>query len=169
MKTISVHFGSPAAHLTHQIETSVAIAAPPAQVWAVLSDGASYPDWNPVMRRLDGLLAVGQRLTLQSRMGARTFTFRPTVLEATPERCLRWLGHLIVPGLFDGEHQFVLTPTAGGTLLQHSEHFRGLLVPLLRSRLETGVRDDFGAINAALRVRAEAVWAACARLPGESR
>jgi len=33
-------------------------------------------------------------------------TFRPTILKAEPERELRWLGRLLLPGLFDGEHVF---------------------------------------------------------------
>ena len=37
-------------------------------------------------------------------------TFKPRVLNAEPERELRWLGHLLVPGLFDGEHSFTIEP-----------------------------------------------------------
>jgi hypothetical protein len=35
-------------------------------------------------------------------------TFRPTVLNAETNRELRWLGHLLAPGLFDGEHSFTI-------------------------------------------------------------
>jgi hypothetical protein len=31
-----------------------------------------------------------------------------------PERELRWLGHFIVSGIFDGEHYFVLDPRKNG-------------------------------------------------------
>jgi len=34
--------------------------------------------------------------------GARGMTFRPIVLEADPGRRLRWRGHLLLAGLFDG-------------------------------------------------------------------
>jgi hypothetical protein len=32
------------------------------------------------------------------------------VLEVVPGRTLRWLGHLLVPGIFDGEHYFEIEP-----------------------------------------------------------
>jgi hypothetical protein len=46
--------------------------------------------------------------------GRRPTTFRPRVLEAEPARRLRWLGHLLVPGLFDGEHRFTIEPAGPG-------------------------------------------------------
>jgi hypothetical protein len=36
--------------------------------------------------------------------------FKPTILTVRPKRELRWLGHLFVPGIFDGEHYFLLEP-----------------------------------------------------------
>lgn len=41
-------------------------------------------------------------------------TFRPTVLVAEPDRELRWRGRLLVPGLLDGEHAFVVEPRGDG-------------------------------------------------------
>ena len=40
--------------------------------------------------------------------GGRGATLRPTVLEADPGRQLRWLGQLLLPGLFDGDHSFTV-------------------------------------------------------------
>ena len=44
-------------------------------------------------------------------------TFAPTVIRAARNQELRWLGRLLLPGVFDGEHSFQLSPTAGGTRL----------------------------------------------------
>ena len=33
-------------------------------------------------------------------------TFKPTVLVAEGPKELRWLGRLLLPGMFDGEHSF---------------------------------------------------------------
>ena len=44
--------------------------------------------------------------------GGRGATLRPTVLEADPGRQLRWLGQLLLPGLFDGDHSFTIEPLA---------------------------------------------------------
>ena len=60
--------------------------------------------------------------------GRRPTTFRPRVLEAEPARRLRWLGHLLVPGLFDGEHRFTIEPAGPGRArVTQQETFRGLL------------------------------------------
>ena len=83
-------------------------------------------------------------------------TFRPTVTALEEGRRLEWLGHLLVPGLFDGRHSFVLHPLPhGGTRLVQSESFTGLLVPLLRATLAR-TEDGLAAMNEALRARAEA-------------
>jgi hypothetical protein len=51
--------------------------------------------------------------------------FRPKVLAVL----LRWIGRLVVPGIFDDTHQFALEDLGGHTRLTQSETFRGLLVP----------------------------------------
>ena len=82
--------------------------------------------------------------------------FRPKVLVADPPRELRWLGHLLFPGLFDGEHRFAIHPLPGDRVrFEQSERFSGLLVPLLRKGLERDTKRGFVEMNAALKQRAE--------------
>ena len=139
----------------HSISATVDIAAKPERVWAVLADLSAYPEWNPFIRSARGELAEGARLTLRLvPEGGRAMTFRPTVLAARPGELLRWIGRLIVPGVFDGTHQFALEDLGGCTRLTQSETFRGLLVPFSRktmARTEAG----FHALNRALKERAE--------------
>jgi hypothetical protein len=80
-------------------------------------------------------------------------TFRPQVTEVVPGGVLEWLGHLGVPGLFDGRHRFELTATPSGTHLVQREEFTGLLVRPLRRSLDGGTRAGFQAMNEALRER----------------
>jgi hypothetical protein len=42
--------------------------------------------------------------------GGKGMTFRPTILALQPGRELRWRGRLLLPGIFDGEHQFLIEP-----------------------------------------------------------
>ena len=88
--------------------------------------------------------------------GGKGMTFRPTVLVAVPNQELRWLGRLLVRGLFDGEHYFLIQRTGAGTCrFVHGEVFSGLLVWLFRSSLEAGTKGGFLATNRALKERAE--------------
>jgi len=142
-------------HRERRVERSVDIAAPPAQVWATLTDFAAYPSWNPFIRELEGTARTGDRLVVEIHPdGGRAMTFTPTVLAAEPGTELRWLGRVLVPGLLDGEHSFTLEPVPGGTRLTQAETFSGVLVPLVGSAIDVG--DDFESMNAALRDRVEA-------------
>jgi len=137
------------------ISAAVDIAAAPERAWAVLADLAAYPEWNPFIRSASGKLAEGARLTLRlAPAGGRAMTFRPTVLAARPGKLLRWIGRLIVPGIFDGTHQFTLEDLGGRTRLTQSETFRGLLVPFTGTTM-TRTEASFHALNQALKERAE--------------
>lgn len=147
-----------AGHQTQVLQTEMAIAAPPERVWQVLTDTGEYPQWNPVMVKMTGRLQAGNTIALENRTrDGQSMTFRPTILKAEANTELRWLGRLWVPGVFDGEHFFILTPTGDGkTLLQHGETFRGVLVPFVRGWLTGTIQADFHRINIALKARAEA-------------
>ena len=137
----------------HQID----IDAPPAAVWAQLTGTAAYRDWNPFVRQLSGELSEGSRLAVEiAPPGGRPMTFKPTVQTVDTERELRWLGHLGLPGIFDGEHSFRLEPMAnGGTRFTQAERFRGVLVRLFGGTIEK-TRLGFEEMNQALKQRAEA-------------
>jgi hypothetical protein len=101
--------------MTIEIRHEIEIDASPDAVWAVLADTGAYPEWNPFVRRLTGDLREGAKLEAQiAPPGGRPMTFKPTVLAADPGRELRWLGRLLVPGVFDGEHRFQLEPLPDG-------------------------------------------------------
>jgi hypothetical protein len=69
---------------------------------------------------------------------------------------LRWLGQLVVPGVFDGEHRFRLEPLGPDRVrFVQEERFTGLLAPLILRFIERGTRQGFEAMNSALKLRAE--------------
>jgi hypothetical protein len=138
-----------------RISATIDIAATPQRVWAILSDLAAYPQWNPFIRQASGQLTRGATLTLRMVPAqGRAMTFTPTVLAAQPGELLRWVGRLIMPGIFDGTHQFTLEDLDGHTRLTQSETFRGLLVPLAGKTISQ-TENDFRALNQALKRRAE--------------
>jgi len=143
----------------HHLQTEIDIAAPPDRVWAVLTDFAAYPDWNPFIRSIRGVPEQGARLVVRIQPnGARSMTFRPTILTLARHRALCWLGHLLVPGVFDGEHCFTILPIAQGQVLfRQSEEFRGILVPILKAGLDRDTKRGFEDMNFALKAQAEAL------------
>jgi hypothetical protein len=139
------------------IRSEIDIDAPAARVWDLLADFAAYPDWNPFIRRAEGILAEGERLRLELKIpGGMKMKIRPRLLTVADGREIRWLGHLAVPGLFDGDHRFLLTPLdAGTTRLVQEETFRGALVPIFGGWIGAGASRGFAAMNRAAKARLE--------------
>ncbi len=140
-----------------ELHSQIEIDAPAERVWRLLTDFASYPQWNPFIRRISGEPRTGERLEVRIEPpGARGMNFKPTILNSEPDRELRWLGRLLVPGLFDGEHSFTIEPLEENRVrFVQREEFRGLLVPLLARSLDNGTRRGFEEMNRALKERAE--------------
>jgi hypothetical protein len=140
-----------------EIRTDIEIDAPAERVWQVLTDFASFPQWNPFIRQATGEPKVGARLGVRIQPpGSKGMTFRPKVLRVEPNRERRWLGRLWIPGLFDGEPSFHLEPLGPTrTRLVQRETFRGLLVPLLFRWVGGSTRQGLEEMNRALKARAE--------------
>jgi uncharacterized membrane protein len=48
-----------------QLHTEVEIEAPAERVWELLTDFATYPEWNPFIRSISGQPAPGERLEVR--------------------------------------------------------------------------------------------------------
>ena len=139
-----------------ELSTEIEFDATPQEVWDVLVDLPAYADWNPFMKKIQGEPKTGAKLEVRMEPeGERAMTFRPTVLTAEPGRELKWLGHLLVPGIFDGEHRWLIEETGSGRVrFTQSERFGGILVPLLWKKLrDGGTAKGFRAMNEALARR----------------
>ncbi|HTA09448.1 MAG TPA: SRPBCC domain-containing protein [Streptosporangiaceae bacterium] len=129
------------------------IDAPPLEVWAVLTDLASYPQWNPLFPEASGELAVGSSVTLKTvQPRGRTMTVKAIVLAVAPGAELRWTAGL--KGIIGGEHAFVLGRQGSGTRLNQSESFGGLLAPL-SGRVLARAEASFRELNEAIKARSE--------------
>ncbi len=140
-----------------ELRSEIEIQASAERVWQILTDFSSFPKWNPFIRRASGEPRIEARLEVFLQpSGARGMTFLPEVLKAEPNRELRWLGHLIVPGLFDGEHIFTIEPLGVNRVrFVQREIFTGLLVPLFARWLHTDTLRGFAEMNRALKKLAE--------------
>ena len=131
------------------------MAAPIEKVWATLTDFDAYPRWNPFITRLTGDISEGGKV--EARLMGMTINPRIERLEENTE--LRWVGHLGVPGMFDGEHYFRIEANKdGSTRFVHGERFTGVLVPIFAligqfKKIERAFVD----MNEALKARVEGV------------
>jgi len=139
------------------IKTETIIHAPAERVWAEMTDFASFPDWNPFVRKAQGRLEPGEQLKIQLRLDhGLPMKFRPRVTVVDPGRELRWLATLGRPGVFDVDRAFQIKPHDGGVLFVMSEECTGWLTPVMfATNLEAQLYRGYDAFNEALRKRVE--------------
>ncbi len=138
--------------MAHQISTQTKIEATAAEVWKVLTDFENYAEWNPFIKSIKGMVKPGKTIEAQ----IDNMRISPQVLVFKQNEEFKWLGHLFIKGLFDGEHRFQLIANAdGSTTFIHSERFRGILIPFFKKMINGKVRDGFVAMNLALKARVE--------------
>jgi hypothetical protein len=138
------------------IQTEIGIDRPSAAVWAVLADIDRWAEWNP-FARAKGRLALGERLEVEIRPpGGKPMSFRPTIVRLDRGVELRWLGHLGIPGVFDGEHGFRIEPEGDERCrFGQFETFKGVLAGPLLWLVGDQTRRGFETMNLALKARAE--------------
>lgn len=142
---------------TFELTTQIDIEAPVCKVWTTLCDFPSYSSWNPFITHITGEPVLNSRLRVQiAAANNKKMSFTPKILSVKPQEELIWLGHLVVPGLFDGRHSFLLQKLDDTkTRFVHSEKFSGVFVGFLRSQVEKDTYAGFQAMNRALKLRAE--------------
>ena len=136
-----------------EIKTEILINAQPEKVWAILTNFKSYPNWNPFIKSIIGDVKVGNKITARIEPPkAKGMTFKPKVLTFETNKELKWLGHLLFAGLFDGEHKFELIDNGNGTTtFKQSEKFAGILVPLFKNQLDDNTKKGFEEMNSKLK------------------
>ncbi|MBT9310689.1 SRPBCC domain-containing protein [Leptothoe kymatousa] len=134
-------------------ETSINIACPGADIWAVLTDATTYPEWAAGTHRLDGEIVHGGVLKLFTVSKPRQpMILRVTALAAPSTFTLS--GGLPF-GLFRGDRTFTLTPKPDGSTQFHMrEVFTGLLEPLI-GRMLPDLTPSFEAYAAGLKQKCE--------------
>ncbi len=97
------------------------------QVWAVLTNAAAYPDWDPNMESIEGSIGPNEKLVLHTTLSKRAFKI--TVTEFVPGSRMVWSSGMPL-GLFSGKRTFEITPGNGSVRFRLNEVFSGLLSPL---------------------------------------
>jgi hypothetical protein len=139
-----------------ELRTEIEIQSTPEKVWQVLTDLDKWPEWNPFTHHAIGKAKAGEKVDITFKSGAKEMTLHCVVLKVEPNRELRWKYHVLLPGLFQGEHSFTIEKIdANRVRFIDREIFNGLLVPLQARDIDTNSREGFEAMDKALKARAE--------------
>ena len=107
------------------VHTETVIEAPPAAVWAVLTDTQAYKEWNPVLIPIEGKLAQGETLRYQMvEPGKDPVEVKSKVKRIVEEKLLNQSGG--VWGILTYDHRWMLEPVDGGTKVTQHEEYRGI-------------------------------------------
>lgn len=133
-----------------KLETEIALPASPEQVWQILTDFQSFPEWNS-LEVLEGIPELDSKLTIKTLApdgSGIIYSFKAVIVNFEPYSHLAWKGG--VPGLLSGIHFWQLSPTAAGTHLVHGEDFFGLYVWLKGRKHIMSFEPSYKAMNLAL-------------------
>jgi hypothetical protein len=97
-----------------EIRAEIDIQASAGKVWRVLTDLDKYHEWNPFLHHVSGKAELGAKVDVTFKSGSKDMTLHCVVTRVEPNRELRWIYHLGLPFLFQGEHCFVLEPAGDG-------------------------------------------------------
>ena len=105
------------------------IEATPEQVWPVLSDTDAWPDWDSGVIKVDGRLALGQKLSITASVTPGR-AFRVKVVQLSEREQMVFVGGMPL-GLFTGKRTYTLAPEATGTRFTMREEYSGPLAGMI--------------------------------------
>jgi uncharacterized protein YndB with AHSA1/START domain len=110
-------------------EASSFIATTPEQVWPVLTDATAWPDWDSGVSKVDGRLALGEKLSITVTANpGRAFPVK--VVQLSPPDRMVFRGGIPL-GLFTGQRTYTLVPEGTGTRFTMREEYTGPLARMI--------------------------------------
>jgi hypothetical protein len=111
-------------------QASTVIDEKPEAIWAVLVDGPRWTDWDSAVVRVDGTIALGQKVTVYPEVNPKR-GFPVKVVEFAPGERMVWRGGMPL-GLFTGTRTYTLTPEPDGKVrFDMREEYTGPLAGLI--------------------------------------
>lgn len=139
------------------VQTKIRVDALPSDVWNVLTDFESYPQWNTMIPRFKGEANPGAEVRLSLRIGFVDLPINARMIKADGNE-LRWGGPTGLLSCFvGGEHYFRLRAQNESTLVYHGEEFFGWFVPSRADVLVQQLKPIYQTLSQALKKRVESI------------
>lgn len=134
----------------------IVINASPEQVWQILTELEHYSEWNPLLYRASGKVALGEIVEVDAKTATKDMNFVCKVTKAEPFKEFAWMFHVIHPFLFRGVHAFRIEPIDQASVkFIDTETFWGLLLPTQSKDLTTNGLTAMIEMGKALKHRVE--------------
>lgn len=140
-----------------EVRSEIEINSYPESVWKILTDFATYDQWNPFINKIIGLPTEGSKIDIYIETpSGKNRKYSPTITKVEEGRELRWFGKSSLPGFLNAEHIFTIEELHPESVrFIQREVFDGLLTRLFGKGLDKDVMQGFQDMNEALKKRAE--------------
>jgi hypothetical protein len=139
------------------VTSQTEINSHPEMVWKIITDFATYEQWNPFIHKIIGQPKEGSKIEIYIETPAgKNRRYSPTITKVEEGRELRWFGKSLLPGFLNSEHIFTIEELQPGHVrFIQREVFDGFLTILFGKSLDVDVRQGLEDMNNALKKRAE--------------
>ena len=140
-----------------EVIAEIEINSYPESVWKILTDFATYDQWNPFINKINGLPTEGSKIDIYIETpSGKNRKYSPKITKVEEGRELRWSGKSSLPGFLNAEHIFTIEELRPEHVhFIQREVFDGLLTRLFGKGVDIDVRQGFQDMNDALKKRAE--------------
>lgn len=141
------------------IDKTLVINAPPELVWEVITDFASYAEWNPFIPECVSTMKPGDPIDLKVKLFSFAQPQREWVKEIVPGLRFAYAMKPYPAGALSSQRSHDLTAEGGNTRYQSYFHLDGWMMPLVRGLLGSRMEKGFEGMTQGLKTRAEKLWA----------
>ena len=141
------------------VEHRTGVKAPAELVWEVISDFATWKDWNPVHPRMEGEMRIGTTLTVDLVLGeGPATTLQPVVQDWVPYEQLHWRTKRLRGFVTAIRYLEIENMGPQNSTFSNGELFMGPLVRWVSRDERRRLRAAYTRMGEAVRERAEAIW-----------
>jgi hypothetical protein len=140
-----------------EVSAEIEINSYSESVWKILTDFATYDQWNPFINKIVGLPAEGSKIDIYIETpSGKNRKYSPRITKVEEGRELRWSGKSSLPGFLNAEHIFIIEELRPERVrFIQREVFNGLLTRIFGKDVDIDIRQGFEDMNDALKKRAE--------------
>lgn len=145
-----------------EIYSDIEINASAEKVWEILTNFQAYSEWNPMIKTINGELAVGAQLEVVLKSTEREtqgeFTLNTTIIKLIPNQELRLTRSIVWKILFHAEHIIIIESLGPNRVMfRQATIFRGVFARWLENKINKTSLSGFDEMNAVLKERAEGI------------
>ncbi|PHQ59665.1 MAG: hypothetical protein COC08_08470 [Maribacter sp.] len=140
-----------------ELRTEIQISSTPDMVWNKLMDFPSWPNWNPIVNKIEGNVEIGSELsiTMSDSKGKDAKNYKSIITAIDENKRFSFNATMIAKFMFSAERIIELKESQEGTLFIQREIYAGLMVPIFWKKLSKDALLMLHSMNKALKKEVE--------------